>query len=109
MTLSSSDLDKKEEGAFIIVGKAPGMPWWEWVLTDNPNLAFQEVKDPKRADPPLVFLYKEEAEECLDRLLEIKLQRGLMQGAELKIISLEDIHRPILQTNIKPPEWYKDL
>jgi hypothetical protein len=108
MTLSCSDLDKKEEGGFIIVGRAPGMPWWEWVLTEDPSQPFQEVKDPNRRHTPLVFAYRGEAEECLETLNNIKTRRGLMFGYELGVIGLDDISRPVLPEQ-RPPEYYKEI
>lgn len=102
------NLDREEEGAFVIVGRAPSYPYWEWVLTGHPNQPFQEIKDPNRTHTPLIFAYRGEAEECLETLINIKAQRGLMFGCELKVIGLEDINRPMLLEQ-RPPDYYKEL
>lgn len=85
-------------GAYVIVARAPGIPWWEYVFVGGEGPPFQEIKDPLRTTPPFVFTYLEEAEQCLATLMEIKYRRGfLFEGAELKVIGLEDINKRALR------------
>ena len=88
---NTNEIEREKPGAYIIVGRPPDYPYWEWVFTDNPTQSFQEVRDPNRVDGPLIFLYKEEAQGCLSKLLDIKYQRGLMFGCELQIIDLKEL------------------
>lgn len=81
------------DGAYVIVARAPSMPWWEWVFVGGDGPPFQEIKDPHRTSPPFVFTYLDEAEQCLGNLMEVKYKRGLMEGAELRVIGLEDIYQ----------------
>lgn len=104
----NKELDINDSGAFVIVGRAPSYPYWEWVLTDHPTQPFQEVKDPNRKHTPLIFAYRGEADQCLKSLINIKLQRGLMFGCELKVIGLDDISKAALPEQ-KPPDYYKEI